>query len=91
MNVTLKTGNGSIRILFQSSAFSSVNADFEFIVNVDGVTVGPIYLTSPASWVGVSAQLRVPVSAGTHSVQIFSYIGGGTGYLYSPTLLVEEV
>lgn len=93
MSCTVKTKNGSLRVSYSASVFAGSNHVFTQIY-VDGIPVGDTIDTQSQTGIGITSDsIRIPISAGTHKVDIYWYLDGGTGTARNTarSLLVEEV
>jgi hypothetical protein len=96
LSVTIKTGNSFLKISYTiCNSNNGANQYNAFQINVDGIPVSTLrYETASATGQdhNTSDNVIIPVSAGTHKVDVFWRVGSGTGTLESQsrTLTVEE-
>ena len=82
MSLTIKTSGGTLEIAYSATCTNSAAVTaIVFQVYVDGSPVGSLkYCVAPGANGGtiIADSLFVPVTAGTHKVDLYWYSGGGT-------------
>jgi hypothetical protein len=80
MGLTIKTNGGPLQVNFSINSYCSIaGQNHWFLLYVDGVQVSALFpAENQNGWNTTSSyQQIVPVSAGTHKVELFWFTGGG--------------
>jgi hypothetical protein len=97
MSVTIKCAGNMLNVAYNALVYSSSSPGSVFSqIFVDGQPVGPQRAVNTAGTLitTISDNLNIPVSPGTHKVDVFWYAGGGqtvTAWSVGRSLLVREV
>jgi hypothetical protein len=98
MSITIKTSGGPIQISYSACLTNSGGNETRTQLYVDGVAVGnqrSSYYVSAANniYIPTVDTIIVPVSAGTHKIDLYWFVGGGTATALSNfrDLVVREI